>query len=129
MNNQNLNSIRPSVIVCIALLACLPAAYAQDGAEFQAPFVTLMNSIINLFTGVFARSLATLAVIGLGLAAMIGRLTWTAAIRVIVGIVLIFGAASVVKLLTGGQGPDSQIGQSQPVYSAAHQPPERFNRV
>lgn len=88
----------------LALLAFGPEAHAQDSNAFQAPFLNLVQAILDLFNGGLARMLAILAIIGLGLSAMIGKLTWAVAIRVVVGIVLVFGAAAIVGLITGNAG-------------------------
>lgn len=99
--------------LCLALLAvaaacAVPAdawATSTSGtAEFQKPFMTVVQSILDLFNSGLARMLAILAVIGLGLAAMAGKLSWIMATRVVVGIVLVFGASSIVGLITGKSG-------------------------
>jgi type IV secretion system protein VirB2 len=97
------------VLLLAGALACaVPAdtwATSTSGtAEFQKPFMTVVQSILDLFNSGLARMLAILAVIGLGLAAMAGKLSWIMATRVVVGIVLVFGASSIVGLITGKSG-------------------------
>jgi type IV secretion system protein VirB2 len=47
-------------------------------------------------TGTFAKTIATIAVVVLGLMAMFGKLAWDHALKVIFGIALVFGAAGIV---------------------------------
>ncbi len=92
------------------IVVAVPEAHATtatNNTDFQAPFLNLLTSILNVFNGGLARMLAVLAIIGLGLSAMVGRLTWGLAIRVVVGIVLVFGAAAIVGLITGTSGNTS----------------------
>lgn len=107
--------------LCLALLAvavasAVPAdawATTSSGtAEFQKPFMTVVQSILDLFNSGLARMLAILAVIGLGLAAMAGKLSWIMATRVVVGIVLVFGASSIVGLITGKSGNTDYHGRA-----------------
>lgn len=62
---------------------------------------TGLQAITSALTGPIARGLALIAVVGLGFAAWSGRLTGGLAVKIIIGIVIIFGAASIVNLFTG----------------------------
>ncbi len=92
--------------VAVVMLATTTDALAltNNSADFQKPFINLIESILNVFNGGLARMLAILAIIGLGLSAMVGRLSWGLAVRVVLGIVLVFGAAAIVGLITGTAG-------------------------
>jgi len=61
-----------------------------------APWDSAASSVLAIFTGGLARTLAIIAVIACGIAAVAGKLSWDWAIKIIVGIVLIFGATSIV---------------------------------
>jgi len=61
-----------------------------------APWDSMGTQVIAIFTGGLARSIAILAVIGCGIAAAAGKLQWSWAISIVFGIVLIFGATSIV---------------------------------
>lgn len=95
-------------LLAVSLALAVPvdawATTSSGTAEFQKPFMTVVQSILDLFNSGLARMLAILAVIGLGLAAMAGKLSWIMATRVVVGIVLVFGASSIVGLITGKSG-------------------------
>ena len=55
--------------------------------------------LINWLTGTIAKSVAILSVVLMGFMAMVGKLAWDSAAKVILGIVLIFSAAQIVGLL------------------------------
>jgi type IV secretion system protein VirB2 len=48
------------------------------------------------------RTLGIIAVIGCGIAALAGKLSWNWAINIIIGLVLMFGAAAIVDYLIAG---------------------------
>lgn len=80
----------------LALLVAEPA-FAQGGS----PFESILDYIKEMLTGPMARTAAVLAIAILGYLAFVGYLTWTWAFRIIIGIVLIFGAATIADLLIG----------------------------
>lgn len=61
-----------------------------------APWDSAATKVLEIFTGGLTRTLAIIAVIACGIAAIAGKLSWDWAIKIIVGIVLIFGAAAIV---------------------------------
>jgi len=65
-----------------------------------APWDSAANQVLSLLTGGLTRSLAIIAVIACGIAAIAGKLSWDWAIKIIVGIVLIFGAAAIVDFFS-----------------------------
>ena len=69
-----------------------------------APWDGAAQKVIAIFTGGFARSLAIIAVMGLGIAAWAGKLSWQWAINIILGIVLVFGAAAIVDYFISAVG-------------------------
>lgn len=70
------------------------------GAQF-GNLGTLVTNIQTFLTGAFGRSIATIAVIVMGMMAMFGKLQWEHAIKVIIGIAIVFGAASIINALGG----------------------------
>lgn len=74
----------------VAMLPELALAAPWDGAATQ---------ILAIFTGGLTRTIAIIAVIALGIAAIAGKLSWDWAIKVIIGIVFIFGAAAIVDYI------------------------------
>ncbi|MDB5987853.1 MAG: hypothetical protein JWR16_2906 [Nevskia sp.] len=90
-----------AVKLCITLLAALPLmAYAQD----IAPVTSTLNAIHGFMQSTAIRTLAALAVIGLGILAIMGRMRWAWAGSIIGGIVMIFGADAFVSFFTTSAG-------------------------
>ena len=62
----------------------------------------LLQNVLDILTGNTARLLAVLAVVLLGILAMFGMFDFRRMAIVVVGIVVVFGSAEIVDLLTGG---------------------------
>ena len=69
-----------------------------------APITNLTDYILDFLTGPFARSIAGIAVVVLGLMAKAGRLKWQHAASVIFGIALVFGGATIADQLATAAG-------------------------
>lgn len=81
----------------LGLAACVGVAcMVPEIAMAGAPWDSAATSVLAIFTGGLTRTLAIIAVIACGIAAIAGKLSWDWAIKIIVGIVLIFGAAAIV---------------------------------
>ena len=82
-------------------VAALPlGVYAQD----ISPVTGTMTAIHGFLQSTAIRTLAAIAVIGVGITAMMGRMRWAWAGSVIGGIVLIFGADQFVSFFTTSAG-------------------------
>ncbi|MBK7549896.1 MAG: TrbC/VIRB2 family protein [Rhodoferax sp.] len=82
-------------LVLIAGLA-VASLLLTPGLAMATPWDGAAASVLAIFTGGLARTIAIIAVIACGIAAIAGKLSWDWAIKIIVGIVLIFGATSIV---------------------------------
>lgn len=83
--------------VGICILAIAPGlAFAGVGGT---PWDSTANQVLAIFTGGLTRTLAIIAVIACGIAAIAGKLSWDWAIKIILGIVLIFGSAAFVDYI------------------------------
>lgn len=81
-------------ITAVIVLAALFMAFPEIAAA--APWDSAADKVLAIFTGGLTRTLAIIAVIACGIAAIAGKLSWDWAIKIIIGIVLIFGAAAIV---------------------------------
>lgn len=88
ISNKKMNSVM--AIMGIFTLALIP------DIAMAAPWDSTATKVLEIFTGGMTRTIAIIAVIACGIAAMAGKLSWDWAIKIIVGIVLIFGAAAIV---------------------------------
>ncbi len=83
-------------LVAAASLATASPAFAQANVE------GLLQNVVDLLTGNTARLLAILAVVVVGILWMFGLFDLRRAAIVVLGIVVVFGAAEIVSLITGG---------------------------
>jgi type IV secretory pathway VirB2 component (pilin) len=81
----------------LAMGMCILAL--TPGFALAGPWDSAASQVLTIFTGGLTRTLAIIAVIACGIAAIAGKLSWDWAIKIIVGIVLIFGAASIVDYI------------------------------
>lgn len=83
-----------AVFLMLFLMAAPTLAQAgpiEDGVQW----------LLDLLTNGIARSVAIIALAVLGYMAFAGRLTWDVAIKFMVGVVFIFGGASIVDTFIG----------------------------
>lgn len=96
-------SHRARRLLLIATAASFVAgpAFAQDVGGDLGGFI---QNIIDLLNSGVVRGLAVLAVIITGIVWMFGQIDLRRAGTVVVGIIVIFGASTIVDLITGGGG-------------------------
>ena len=83
------------LIAFAATALCLAdPSYAQSFGRIN----TALQTLVDFMTGTTGRLLAILGVAGLGIAAWFGRLSYSRAGEIIVGIAIVFGAAEIVDL-------------------------------
>lgn len=85
-----------AVLGVVAVSMAPELALAGAGGN---PWDSMGASVLQIFTGGLTRTIAIITVIACGIAAMAGKLSWDWAIKIIVGIVLIFGATAIVDYL------------------------------
>lgn len=85
-----------ATIAGAASLACAEPAFASANVE------GLLQNVVDMLTGNTARLLAVLAVVIVGVLWMFGLFDLRRAAIVVLGIVVVFGAAEIVNLITGG---------------------------
>jgi type IV secretion system protein VirB2 len=71
-----------------------------EQAHAAAAWEDALQQIVDLMTGTTARLLAILAVAGFGISAFFGKISWRRAGEIIVGIAIVFGAASIVEMFS-----------------------------
>jgi type IV secretory pathway VirB2 component (pilin) len=81
---------------------CVGFAALSPETALAAPWDTTATKILDIFTGGMTRTFAIIAVIASGIAAIAGKLSWDWTIKIVVGIVLIFGSASIVDYVIVG---------------------------
>jgi type IV secretory pathway VirB2 component (pilin) len=84
---------RAAVVLAICMAAIIPEL------ALAGPWDSMGTQVLAIFTGGLTRTIAIIAVIACGIAAIAGKLSWDWAIKIIVGIVLIFGGTAIVDYL------------------------------
>lgn len=79
-------------------LAVCAAAVVPELA-IAGPWDTVGTQVLAIFTGGLTRTIAIITIIACGIAAMAGKLSWDWVVKIVVGIVLIFGGATIVDYL------------------------------
>lgn len=64
----------------------------------------VLCNVVKWVTGGVGKAIATIAVIIIGIGALMGKVSWGMAIIVAIGIGVVFGAGSIVGMLDGGGG-------------------------
>jgi len=89
------------VAVCVSA-SVLPHAAMAAGGDSNAIEQVFCNVVV-LLTGTTGKAIATVAIIAVGVGALLGKVSWGMALIVALGVALVFGAASIVLAL-GGSG-------------------------
>lgn len=90
----------------LALFAIYVVAMVPETAMAQDEIGDVLCQVADWFTGRVGQGIATLAIIVIGLGALMGKVSWGMAIIVGIGIAVIFGASELVREIddssTGG---------------------------
>ncbi|KSV63164.1 hypothetical protein N183_36160 [Sinorhizobium sp. Sb3] len=85
-----------TVATAAILLVSTQPSLAQDFSGVT----TFLDKIVKAITGPIGVAVSALAVIAVGFSFMIGRMDWTYAVAVVIGIAIVFGGASFVQGLS-----------------------------
>ena len=75
------------------------------------PIEDVMCNIVVFMTSTTGKAIATIAIIVVGLGALMGKISWGMALIVALGVALVFGAGKIVEAL-GGEGGSCTGGKS-----------------
>ena len=93
------------IIGCSMLpdLAFAGAPTTQPSSSSAPPnaIETVFCNLVAILTGTTGKAVATVAIIAVGIGALLGKISWGMALIVAVGVALIFGAATLVEALGG----------------------------
>jgi type IV secretion system protein VirB2 len=86
-------------LFCAVILIMPDVANAAGGAP--TAIGNTLCKVVGWFSGNTGKGIATLAIIIIGVGALMGKVSWGMAIIVGIGVALIFGAASIVGSISG----------------------------
>ena len=95
-------------LAAVGALPCL--ATAQVGTGPLSPMGGVLCGLLGMVYGNFGRALITLAVVSLGVGALLGKVSWGLAIMIAVGVGLIFGAPTIARAFLTSSGSTGVIG-------------------
>ena len=85
----------------VTLLAFPSAAFAQADPAGSGPIVAALSWLQGTLLGNVATAIAVMAVAAIGFMMLTGRLNWRFGATVIIGVFILFGAASIVAGIQG----------------------------
>ncbi|WP_162938876.1 TrbC/VirB2 family protein [Brevundimonas naejangsanensis] len=92
----------PRLLCAAVLIAGAASLLLVEPAFASANVEGLLQNVVDMLTGNTARLLAVLAVVVVGILWMFGLFDLRRAAIVVLGIIVVFGAAEIVNLITGG---------------------------
>lgn len=98
-NRDSKAALSKRVLGVIALVNVFVSVVFSPSVAHAEPWDSVAEKVLSIFTGGLTRTFAIIAVVACGLAALAGKLSWDWAIKIIVGIVLIFGSTAFVDFL------------------------------
>jgi type IV secretion system protein VirB2 len=97
IENNAVNKYFLLFAVALAFIVVCP----DSALAVISPMGNVLCKIVQIAYGNFGRALATLAVISLGVGAMLGKVSWGLALTVATGISVVFSADAIVTALIG----------------------------
>jgi type IV secretion system protein VirB2 len=92
--------------ICLMVMLAVAAVMAPDFALANGGADTNIGSTlckaVQMITGNTGKGLATIAVVVIGIGALLGKVSWGMAILVGVGVGIIFGAGTIVNAFAAG---------------------------
>ncbi len=88
----------------LGLFAAIVLVPEMAMAAAETPIQQVLCNMVLWMTGTTGRALATIAIIIIGIGALLGKVSWGVALIVAIGVALIFGAGTMVELLGGFDG-------------------------
>lgn len=102
INTDKLKALAWCMMLAYAMFLVPTDALAQgDGGQTIG---NLLCDVAGWFTGPVGQGIATLAIIVIGIGALMGKVSWGMAIIVGIGVAVIFGAPAIVEELSGYGG-------------------------
>jgi len=94
-----LNSSKVLRIAGVAAFMTLAFASPSAAQDFSG-VTTFLEAIVDAITGPIGIAISALAIMAVGFSFMTGRMDWTFAVSIVIGIAIVFGAATFVQNIT-----------------------------
>lgn len=93
----------------LALAAGVGALALMPSIAMAAPWDAAIGAVAGTLQGTLGKGIAIVAVIALGLMAMAGKLEWMTAIKVVIGIVIMFSASQIINWIAPNAGVSDRV--------------------
>jgi type IV secretory pathway VirB2 component (pilin) len=97
-----LMSENPAMFALTLAIAAAVMMLPEMAMASGTPIAKVLCTVVGWFTGAVGKGIATLAIIVIGVGALMGKVSWGMAIIVGVGVAVIFGAEQIVDQLGAG---------------------------
>jgi type IV secretion system protein VirB2 len=105
LNSEKIMTLAWCLVGMYAAMLLPSDALAQTLGGGGDTIGNVLCNVVEWFTGPVGQGIATLAIIVVGIGALMGKVSWGMAIIVGIGVAVIFGAPSIVSELgAGGTG-------------------------
>jgi len=94
----------PVVNICLAFLFGVAIMMLPEAVYAGDTIGDVLCEVVGWFTGTTGKGIATLAIIVVGVGALMGKVSWGMAIIVAIGVAVIFGAPTIVDDLAASNG-------------------------
>jgi type IV secretion system protein VirB2 len=85
------------------------ALLLEPSVAAAAPWDAAVGAVAGTLQGTLGKTIAIIAVIALGLMAMAGKLEWMTAIKVVLGIVIMFSAGQIINWIAPNAGVSEKV--------------------
>lgn len=99
ISNRKINHAKILRVAGTAAVMTLIFASPSAAQDF-AGVTTFLEAIVEAITGPIGIAISALAVMAVGFSFMTGRMDWTFAVSIVIGIAIVFGAATFVQNIT-----------------------------
>lgn len=104
IQTDKITSLAFCLLMAYAATMLPSEALAATGWDTGNPIGDTLCTVVSWFTGPIGQGVATLAIIVIGVGALMGKVSWGMAIIVGIGVAVIFGAPAIVDMLSGHVG-------------------------
>ena len=112
ISSERMFSFALAMLMAYSVLLIPADAWAQ--AKSPDAISGVLCKVVGWFNGPIGGGIATLAIIVVGVGALMGKVSWGMAIIVGLGVGIIFGASEIVDILSGNKGNCSAGGGLPP---------------
>ncbi|WP_425363800.1 TrbC/VirB2 family protein [Candidatus Tisiphia endosymbiont of Hybos culiciformis] len=101
------------VLCSIALIIAASDVFADNAAAADDPVGKVLCNVILVFSGNTARGVAVVSIIVLGIQTLRGQLKWEVALVIVTGIIILFKAPDIIKIVASSAGGSQTCGTTK----------------